>query len=389
MGRKQLITLFLVGVVGYSLGNGLIPLLPVYARNLGATPELVGYYLSICYASIAAGTIAGGWLADRLDRRKVLLVAAGVVASPALGLMGMVSDIWMLTALTALVWFSFGLGGTQISILAGLSAREAERGKVFGILGVTAGLGSLIGGLSIGFLADVLGYPAMLLALAIACVLWPLIALLTEDRRVSVTDSGAPEAKDDRRLPGSLYLLLVSSTVVFVAHFGQLLARSLAMNDLGFGATAISSTTAIVGATTMPLPVVLGVLSDRFGRKGALTLSYVIAVVGLLVLAQATAFWHFAVTASLLAVLPASNAVGSALTRDLVPRESVGRGMAAFNATRWVGGVLGFASAGRAVQSVGMTTTFVLAGLLPVLAIALLTPIRETQRGVPERRRAG
>ena len=176
--------------------------------------------------------------------------------------------------------------------------------------------------------------------------------------------------------------MLLASIVVFATGFGQLLGRSLAMNEMGFGATAISSTQAISGATTLPLPVILGLLSDRFGRKWTLALSYLTGLAGLLVLAMASSFWHFALAASLATALSASNAVGSALTRDLIPKEAIGRGMSAFNATTWAGGIVGFAGAGYAVRSLGMSTTFISAALLPLLAIALLIPIREPRRGV-------
>lgn len=390
MSRRQLAALFLVRLVGYSLGNGLIPLLPVYARRLGASPDLVGYYLSFSYFAIAAGTLAGGWLADRLDRRKALLLAAGVVAVPALWLMGRAAGLWQLAALTAIVWLMFGVGGAQGTILAALFAQESERGKVFGILGLAPGLGSLLGGLTVGVLADQWGYPTMFLTLAAFCVLWPLFALLVEDRKVlAATGRGVPPARSEARLPGGLFLLLLASIVVFATNFGQLLGRSLAMNELGFGATAISSTQAISGATTLPLPVILGLLSDRLGRKPALVLSYLAGMAGLLVLAMASSFWHFALAASLATALSASNAVGSALTRDLIPKEAIGRGMAAFNATTWAGGIVGFAGAGYAVRSLGVSTTFISAALLPLLAIALLIPIREARREVERGTAAG
>jgi MFS family permease len=381
MSKRQLVVLFLVGVAGYTIGNGLIPLLPVYAKRLGASADLVGYYLAFSYAAIAAGTIAGGWLADKLDRRKPILFAAGLVVVPSLWLMGMASSLWQLAALTAVVWLMFGVGGTQINILAGLFAEPSQRGKVFGILGLTPGIGSLLGGLTIGFLADTWGYGTLFVTLAAFFALWPLFALLAEDKKAVVTKVGGTSAdRAKTTLPRAFFLLLLSSTVVFVGFFGQVLGRSLAMNDLGFSATAITSTQAISGAVGLPLPLVLGLLSDRFGRKRALILSYLFAVAGLLTLAVATDYWHFALAASLIAALLASSAVGSALTRDLIPKEGIGRGMAAFNATTWVGGILGFAVAGRAVQSWGMTTTFVLAALLPLLGMILLTPIRESTR---------
>jgi hypothetical protein len=49
MSKKQLFALFVCSLVPYVVGNGLLPLLPVYAAHLGAESAEAGYYLSISY----------------------------------------------------------------------------------------------------------------------------------------------------------------------------------------------------------------------------------------------------------------------------------------------------------------------------------------------------
>jgi DHA2 family multidrug resistance protein len=128
-------------------------------------------------------------------------------------------------------------------------------------------------------------------------------------------------------------------------------------------------------------------LSDRLGRKQFLILCYLAGTVSLLILLVAASLWHFWVAISLLSVLWSVNgAVGPALVTDIVPRESLGRGISLFNVTTWIGGVIGFAVTGYTVQNLGMATTFILAALLPLTAIVLLLPVRQTrhdERSVP------
>lgn len=72
--------------------------------------------------------------------------------------------------------------------------------------------------------------------------------------------------------------------------------------------------------------------------------------------------------------------VGPALVTDLVPRESLASGISLFSAATYVGGLVGSATTGYAVQHLGTSTTFITAALLPLLAVALLFPIRPGRR---------
>ena len=382
MSRKQLLALFVCGLVLWTGGNGTLPLLPVYATQLGAEPGVTGYYLSFSFLALFGGMFAAGWLSDRLQRRKTLLIVAGVVATPAIWLMGRATNIWQLAALGATTFFLLGVGITLTSILAGLFAEETERGKVFGILALTSPLGALIGGATTGPMADRWGYPTMFAALSIYMILWPLAGLLVEDkvmarvrRREASTAGGRPG------LGGGFVLLFLASLAATVANFVNMMGRSLAMKELGFAAAAISSTQAISGAVALPLPPLMGWLSDRVGRKRSLALCYLAGTAGLLVLAASASLWHFWVAASLLRVLVSVNsAVGSALVTDLVPRESLGRGISLFSATLWIGGIIGYASTGQAIQNLGMASTFIVAAFLPLIAVASLIPIRQARR---------
>jgi len=76
-----------------TVGAGLFPLLPLYAIRLGASPAVAGNYLSFSFLALGIGTLVAGWLADRLQRRKALLVATGVLVIPALMAMSRVTSI--------------------------------------------------------------------------------------------------------------------------------------------------------------------------------------------------------------------------------------------------------------------------------------------------------
>jgi MFS family permease len=301
---------------------------------------------------------------------------------PAIWLMGRATNMWYLTAFSVTWYFLAGLAIALISILTGLLAEESERGRVFSILALTSPMGALIGGFATGPIADRWGYPTMFAVLSLFGVLWPLTGLLLKDKVVAPVQHGDTVIVAEKPgLGGGFYLLFVASLAASVVTFVFMMGRSLAMNDLGLAAAAISSAAAIGGAATLPLPPLVGWLSDRAGRRRFLALGYLAGTVGLLCLAVSVSLWHFWVVSFLVSiVMPVNMGVGSALTTDLVPRESVGRGISLFSATNWVGGVIGYAGAGYAIQHVGLTATFVIGASLPLMAIVLLILIRVHRR---------
>jgi len=195
MSKKQLFGLFLGSLVLYVIGNGLLPLLPVYAQEYVEGTVGIGYYLALAYLALALGSMSAGWLSDQLQIRKGLLIVAGLTAIPGVWLMGLVTDIWQLAVLTTIVWFLIGVGLALMNILTGLFAEKKARGRTFGLLAMPIGLGSLIGGATIGPIAQRWGYQTMFLALALFLLIWPINGLLLEDKKLERN----PRPKGQRR----------------------------------------------------------------------------------------------------------------------------------------------------------------------------------------------
>jgi MFS family permease len=213
MSKKQFASLSICSLVPWTVGSGLLPLLPVYANQLGANSAIAGYYLAFSHFATTLGALSAGWVSDRLRRRKLPLIIAGLINIPICWLLGQVQTIWGLMAFTALLWFLGGLALALISILAGLSSGENERGKIFGILALTMGLGTLLGGLGVGWLVNRWGYSIMFTILAVFMTVLPLIAILLEEKDVKQPQV---ENTHDQKLPGLGKLFVIySQPIVF------------------------------------------------------------------------------------------------------------------------------------------------------------------------------
>src|SRR5512139_1343141 len=99
------------------------------------------------------------------------------------------------------------------------------------------------------------------------------------------------------------------------------------MNNLGFDALEISSTGAIGGLISMPLPLLMGWLSDRIERKTFLVIGYLACFASFILLAFSHLLWLFWLVSILQGIAAGSGgSIGNAWVIDLVPRESIGKG---------------------------------------------------------------
>ncbi|HMQ32248.1 MAG TPA: MFS transporter, partial [Chloroflexaceae bacterium] len=177
--RYRLWVLFVCNLCLWSMGNGLLPLLPVYALERGATPASAGAALACAYAAVAGSNWLAGALAGALRSRRRLLVAAGLLSAAPTALLGYADRLWQVAALLAALWFCAGLGAAMVHVLTGVYAEPERRGRTFGLIMLAMPLGALIGGPTLGALAEQQGYRAMfwaLAALALGTALWQLEA---------------------------------------------------------------------------------------------------------------------------------------------------------------------------------------------------------------------
>lgn len=138
------------------LGFGIIlPSLPYYARQLGATGLLLGALLTSYSFAQLLGAAWLGRLSDRLGRRPVLLLSlAG--ASIGMVLSGLAGSLLTLCLARALAGLFGGSIATAQAYIADVTTRE-ERARYMGFLGAAIGSGFVVGP-ALGVGLNLLGY---------------------------------------------------------------------------------------------------------------------------------------------------------------------------------------------------------------------------------------
>jgi MFS transporter, DHA1 family, multidrug resistance protein len=381
MDKRQLLALCLCGVMVTFQGTVTVKLLPVYAVQMGADPTTTGLLVAFAFLAVTVGNICGGWLSDWLGVRKpVLLISLGIWIPAAL-LMTQATTIPWLILTTGILWLPGGLVLAMISIITALSTVKEERGQVFGVQALASGIGALLAGAFGGVIAERWGFPLLFAVMAALDALMLLIAIFIQDKPLP-REGDQPQTGDGKLVGkkvsiGQLVpLLLAAHLLVRLSLLASDLGIPLAMTHLGFTAAAVSSAVAVSAAVTFPLPLLLGWLSDKAGRKRLLLLCYGIGALGLFVLASSTGIWHFWLAASLVAMGAAGNGVAKAFVADLAPPQAIGRSMSLFDSTSLFAGIIGLSGGGYMMQTLGIRSALLLGVCLPLMAMALLLRMR-------------
>jgi MFS family permease len=382
MERRQFFILFLCNLIPWWVGSGLVSLLPLYAARLGAPPALVGNYLSVIFLALAVGTAAGGWLAARVRGFRQILVAMGALCALLTVLMGYVSAIWQLILLSATNWFAIGISISLVMILVGEHAEEGKRGRTFGLLALAASLGGVLGGVS-GFIADHWGYTWLFVLAGVPWSVQILAAFFLANpskvsRQKAVEHASSEQSRMGAASFGIALLLLLSAALFFSAGgFAGLLGRSYAMEASGFAGAAISLNAALAAGVGLVVTPLLGRLSDRGGRRLLLGGLYLLGALSLAMMAYADTSTDFMIVAIISAFGAAERGISTALASDLLPRHALSRGLSLFESAKWLGGVVGLAGSGYAIERLGLSQALLLSALLPMLAALLLLFLRE------------
>ena len=375
MKNNQLLNLFLSNFVIFFTGIGLFPLLPLYATDFGATPTIVGFYLAFTYISITVGTMITSWLTERIPHKK-LYIGAGILGVPAIILLGQATTLWQVVLLTALIWFSGGIGLALSSVFTGLFADGNSRGNSFSLMWMAFPLAALISGVVVGQLVEWQGYPMMFIVLATLWAGWPLVGAFRLDLTQVASKLTAPKAVQKKASLGFgqiFYVILLVALLSEMAIYISRMSISLSMQSLNFSLGAVSSTATIGGLVTIPIALLVGKLTDRFGRKNFIVVGLLMVAGGTLVLTSSVQLWHFwLATVLLFGGMYVNGSVVPAFVTDLLAPEVLSRGLPWVNTMGFIAGTVGFASAGYLIDTLGATNLYLITAALPIIALGLL-----------------
>jgi MFS family permease len=179
---NSLLPLFAVVVVDNAGAGLLLPILPFYARNFGASPLTTGFlFASFAICEFLAGPILGN-ASDRLGRKRLLLVSQmGTCAS--FLLLAVAPNLSVVFAARVLGGFSAANVAIAIAYVADRSEAKTRR-RAIGFVSAAMGLGTMVGPALGGALAPIgLAVPFLVAAVfSLTSIIATSTLLPTDDR---------------------------------------------------------------------------------------------------------------------------------------------------------------------------------------------------------------
>lgn len=382
-GFATIWTTVALDLVGFGI---VLPILPLYARDLGASPATIGALVASFSLMQVVFSPLWGRVSDRWGRKPVLIVSLVGTAVGSL-LTGLAGSLWLLFAGRILD----GISGASVSVAQAAVtdvAAPRERARLLGLLGAAFGVGFVVGP-ALGALAA-LGDRRLpfLVAAAIAAVNAAVaVRRLPETRRAAVPagDDGEADAAGAEgaavaagaRTGGGVLRLLVVAFTALVA-FSAFEATFALFGADRFGLTLGSTGVVFVGIG-IGLVVVQGALIRpvvaRFGETATLGAGLLLNAAGLGVLALASS-WPVLV-AALALLVTGQGLVTPTLASVVAGRAPDGRRGAALGYQQSAGGlarVVGPALGGVLFQHVGVAAPSVVGAALTGAAVLLTLP---------------
>lgn len=378
----------LLSRLGYQMARS--PVLPTFAADLGALPELIGII-------VAASTITGvffklpaGALSDVLGRKRMMVLGALFFALPPF-LYPLVHDAWSLLALRFVHGFATAIFSPVASAYVA-SLAERGRGARLGWfssandIGATAG--PLMGGLVLHFTAS---YPVTYLTVGGLGVLTFIVVLLLPDAdRAAAGEAQTFAARGAEFRQGIAEVfktppILVAAGIEAVMYLGYgaflgflpIYGKNVGLNDAEIA--IVLGTQLAVAMVAKPIT---GRVSDRVGRIPVIVIGLMLCATALPLVFRSEGLTAFVLVAPLLGLgIGAVTPVTNALIADLASARRLGAAMGVFGTIWDIGEAAGPMIAGFLIGGLGYAATFdVLAAITAAVTVAVMTLVRDPKR---------
>jgi len=288
--------------------------LPAFLASIGAGPAQLGVIEGIAESVASIAKLFSGYLADRLPRRKPLVVSGYFVANAVKPLLALTTAWWQILLIRFSDRFAKGIRGTARDVMVAESIDKSQIGSAYGMIQALDSAGAILGPLAALALLSSYGMRGVFWAAGIPgilCILVAVFGIRETGWKATASPTVPPESHVDRdktstegassseigrtsslRLPASFYYVLFAVTLFSLGNSSDMFLV-LRAQSVGIPVRYAPLLGLVFNITYTLFTWPAGYFSDRFSRR-------TIAAAGYLVFAAV--YFLFAFAPSTLAI---------------------------------------------------------------------------------------
>jgi MFS family permease len=380
--KKVLPVISVVTFLGFLDTHLLIPVMSLYAYELGASVGIVGLIIGLYSIANTPANIIFGRLVDRFGYRLPLI--AGLVGD-AVGMFLYSLCRWPVHL--ALVRMFHGITGGMVGpatmSAAAYHGSENQHGRAMAFYGMSLAAATLVGYGMSGLIASRLGYKVVFFVGAGLLGIGALLSLLLPGgRHQDLTKTRKSPGEGWQKVAHLLRSrgLIVPYCAIFAQYFtfgGVVTLLPLYIKDLGMEALHVGMLLAAFAIMFIILQLPMGTLSDRVGRLGLSAAGLALGILALVLMPWVTAFPWLVVVMAVYGV--AYGTIFPSISAMVADQTSPGeRGMATgiFHALLTSGVAIGAPVMGWVGSALGVQSGLILSASVMVIALVVVLGIR-------------
>ena len=367
----------LLAFISYNLVR--MPLLPLFARSLGAAPEMIGFIVAASTLTGVALKWPAGALSDIYDRRWLLLLGLLAFAVPPFGYL-FIQDVHWLIALRFVHGIATAVfGPVAMAVVAELF--RATRGVALGSYTAATQAGAMLGPALGGWLMDALGFPAaFVLAGTLGSMAFLIFLFMRLPPQIPRNLPGAgPSAvvrdmvRGARTVIGNVRVVVTSITdgARQVANGALMAFLPIYVVGIGMSNTQAGLLFGVQYVTSFVARPTMGWASDRIGRRPLIIGGLIACALALAAIPYTRGFAGLLSLCALFGFGEAIvNASAAALVADLSELKTLGSAMGMQGAIMDIGHAAGPILAGILIGAFGFKIAFPLIAALVLIVAA-------------------
>lgn len=308
------------------------PLLPAFLAGLGATPAFLGLVEGLADATASLLKLVSGLVADRVARKKRMVLLGYGVASAIRPLLAIVTAPWQVLAIRVADRLGKGIRGSPRDVLIAASVPRTETGRAFGFHSAMDHAGAVFGPLLATLLLG-LGWPLRRLFLftAVPGLLSVLSVLLVREKDGPPAVREGPASAQSGPLPRAFWRYTVTLTVFSLGNSSDafLILRA---GEAGVPTRALPLLWSAFHVAKLVSAYLGGGWSDRTPRTRLIVAGWMVYAMTYLGFGFAREPWHaWALFLVYGCYYGLTEPAEKALVKDLAPPELRGRAYGIYN----------------------------------------------------------